>query len=116
MLQSKLRDVRQFLSAFVDEAARRRVQLIACEMEDDVGNHCLMGELYVRSAPSHANTWMNITETLGHRLGIHPGRVLDLIVGWDSPHNGSRLPYERLGGRLRARYKILVNKQGKVAT
>lgn len=108
MKKSKLKDVEQFLNAFVDEAVRRKVPLITHTMGDITGSHCLMGELNVRSGSSD---WMGATETLELRLGAHLNMVVDIIRGWDRPFNGSKLPYERLGSRLRARYMGLLGRK-----
>ncbi len=58
MKKSKLKDVEQFLNAFVDEAVRRKVPLVTHTMEDITGSHCLMGELNVRSG---SRDWMGVT-------------------------------------------------------
>lgn len=103
MKRSKLKDVEQFLNAFVDEAVRCNVPLICGAMEDLAGKHCLMGEVLARYLPT--SEWADTLDTLGLLLGIHRNRVTDIIEGWDRPsHRGTKLPYERLGGRLRVRY------------
>lgn len=113
MKKSTEKDVKQFLAAFVDEAVRCKVPLISGAMEDLNGEHCLMGEVLIRYMP--AGGWVDVLETLGHRLGIHRNRVTDIIEGWDRPfYSGTKLPYERLGSRLRARYMGLAGEGGKV--
>lgn len=109
MEKSELKDVAEFLSAFVDAAVDNGVGLVkGCWVSGK--EHCLLGELIHRSSDRPV-VKMHPTDEAAMLLGVTSKEVDEIVFGWDGVRSGLPFVFVRVGRSLRARYERRCSKR-----